>query len=397
MALNSYVYFINPQAYTANRVASHSAFVAMYGVTLLCLMICLGLSQTRLGQQYPGWLFVGLSWSNTMPYQVFATLHGIADPRIDAWSLLFPTQAALMPVCLSLHLISQLGLVVYFLVVNALLGLTIHHQSVYSHLTLWIWLFWLFLICDFAVYLYEKLQQSEFESKRELRLFLHAVSHDLRSPATGVSIVLNNLLKKAIDNKIRVDVSVIQRLLQGNHRQLALIDSLLEAHQAETQGVSLCLQSLEIGVLVDAVLSDLAEVLEDAHTYVENHIHSKLPLVQADSIRIWRVYTNLISNAIRHNAPGVKLTLDAEIVKTNDKPWLRCTVQDDGIGISPEQQSALFKLYARRKQNRYRSGLGLGLYLCQQIIVAHGGEIGVWSANACTTFWFTLPLAPSQH
>ena len=190
---------------------------------------------------------------------------------------------------------------------------------------------------------------------------------------------------------------MIQRLLQGNHRQLALIDSLLEAHQAETQGVSLCLQSLEIGVLVDAVLSDLAEVLEDAHTYVENHIHSKLPLVQADSIRIWRVYTNLISNAIRHNAPGVKLTLDAEIVKTNDKPWLRCTVQDDGIGISPEQQSALFKLYARRKQNRYRSGLGLGLYLCQQIIVAHGGEIGVWSANACTTFWFTLPLAPSQR
>lgn len=52
-----------------------------------------------------------------------------------------------------------------------------------------------------------------------------------------------------------------------------LIDSLIEAHQTETQGVSLCLQNLEVGVLVDAVLLDLAEVLEDAHTYVENHTH----------------------------------------------------------------------------------------------------------------------------
>ena len=397
MALNSYAYFANPQSYTANRVASHHAFVSMYGATLLSLLICLGISCTRMGRRHPGWIFVGLSWSNLLPYQVFATLHGIADPRIEAWSLLFPTQAALMPICLPLHLISQLGLVLYFLGVNSLLGLTIHHQPVYSHLTLWLWLFWLFVICDLAVYLYEKLQQSEFENQRSLRLFIHAVSHDLRSPVIGTSMVFKNLLQDLTDHKICINEPLLQRLLQGNNRQLTLIDSLLETHRTEVQGMCISVKKMRVCNVVDAALTDFSEILAEAKVCVENRVGSDLPWVKGDDTQLWRVYSNLINNAIRHNPVGIRLTLDATSLKIGNGQWLRCTVEDNGVGIAPKQQTKLFELYARSHRAEYRSGLGLGLYLCRQIVVAHGGDMGVVSVlGEFTTFWFTLPVVDSS-
>ncbi|MEO0542119.1 MAG: sensor histidine kinase, partial [Cyanobacteria bacterium P01_A01_bin.105] len=73
---------------------------------------------------------------------------------------------------------------------------------------------------------------------------------------------------------------------------------------------------------------------------------------------------------------------------------LLCRVRDTGIGIPPEQRSRLFELYTRGKRARYMPGLGLGLYVCKQIITAHGGDIGIASpVEQGTVFWFTLPLA----
>ncbi|MCU0570435.1 MAG: sensor histidine kinase, partial [Oculatellaceae cyanobacterium Prado106] len=72
---------------------------------------------------------------------------------------------------------------------------------------------------------------------------------------------------------------------------------------------------------------------------------------------------------------------------------IRCTVQDNGLGIPPEQCDKLFNPYFRGTAKGKSVGLGLGLYLCQQIIQAHGGQIGVTSeVGQGTAFWFTLPI-----
>jgi signal transduction histidine kinase len=77
-----------------------------------------------------------------------------------------------------------------------------------------------------------------------------------------------------------------------------------------------------------------------------------------------------------------------------ENQMLRCTLQDDGVGMSQQQQKSLFKLYIRGLHTQHLTGIGLGLYQCRQIIMAHGGCIGVISApGAGSTFWFTLPLA----
>ncbi len=72
--------------------------------------------------------------------------------------------------------------------------------------------------------------------------------------------------------------------------------------------------------------------------------------------------------------------------------WITCTVTDNGRGIPPEQAAELFELYKRGKNAHRTQGLGIGLYLCRQIIQAHGGEIGVASHTDGTRFWFTLPV-----
>ena len=107
---------------------------------------------------------------------------------------------------------------------------------------------------------------------------------------------------------------------------------------------------------------------------------------------------------------GINVTLTAEVIENRlwptDLPrrqvaqarpsqqhWVCCYVTDNGIGIPPTQRARLFELYARGSRARYMPGLGLGLYLCQQIITAHGGEIGITDSETGTKFWFLLPLA----
>jgi signal transduction histidine kinase len=393
IALNSYTYISEPQKYVQERLVSYGIIQAIYSTTLLSVLACLLLYRSRFGHRYPEAIFLGLSWSTTMVSQLLATYHGVANTDLIGWTLLFTAQATFIPVCWTLHLLSQLVPLGYFLVVNSVLGYFLGDTPVYAHLDIWLWLFWLCFVCDLAVYLYERLQRTEFESRRELRVFLHAVSHDLRNPVMGTSMVLQNLLNESSDGKVTVSTSMIERLLQGSDRQLNLINSLLEAHDSEVRGVILYQQPLELSTLVDSVLSDLEPILAKNHIFLTNHISPNLPLVYADSTQLWRVFSNLISNALKHNPDRISLILDA-IAEGN---MIRCSVQDNGVGIPPQQCQRIFQLYSRGSRARYMPGLGLGLYLCRQIINAHGGEIGVFSRlGEGSTFWFTLPVASSN-
>jgi two-component system sensor histidine kinase/response regulator len=134
---------------------------------------------------------------------------------------------------------------------------------------------------------------------------------------------------------------------------------------------------------------------------LQNLIPPDLPAIQADPNQLWRVYENLMINALKHNPPGLTLTLAAEVMAVTPRSqpngsvqMIRCVVQDDGEGIPPDQCAMMFELYKRGQTARRTVGLGLGLYLCRQIITAHGGEIGVDSTlGAGSQFWFTLPLS----
>ncbi|MDX2215454.1 MAG: HAMP domain-containing sensor histidine kinase [Oculatellaceae cyanobacterium bins.114] len=362
-------------------------------VTNLLLLLCLLVQRTSWGSRHPILLFLAISWSMTLIPEVLGTLNGV--PFLASWNFIFMAQVVLMPINWQLHLFSQLVSIGYYFGGNGILGVTkipgasglFDLETIFSAL-------WICLICDVAVYLYDRLQYREFESRRELRLFLHAVTHDLRTPVIGTSIVLQNLLKKAIasDGKAIITATKLEQILAGSDRQLNLIDSILEAHNSETKGVPLRCEPLPLSTLVEAVIADSEALLNQNQIVVINQIDAHLPLIQADVAQLCRVFSNLITNAIQHNPSGIQLTLDATLQTPH---LIRCTVHDNGIGISLQQQKRLFELYYRGTHSRYTPGLGLGLYVCQQIIQAHGGDIGVTSqAGLGTTFWFTLPVAP---
>ncbi|BAZ66689.1 MAG: PAS domain S-box protein [Pelatocladus maniniholoensis HA4357-MV3] len=224
-------------------------------------------------------------------------------------------------------------------------------------------------------------------TEEALRVFVHAVSHDLRNPVLGTLMVLNNLLARP--SSIPVPRSILERMQQSSERQLNLINSLMEAHMSEVQGIVLQRQSVRLHKIVEDAIADLQPMLAENQVTLTDLVKDQLPLVSGDPTQLWRVFSNLIVNAVKHNPPGLSITINA--IAQEDKIY--CTVTDNGVGLSQKQSERLFDLYFRSSNNRNSLSLGLGLYLCKRIINAHNGEIGVDSTpNTGATFWFTLPV-----
>ncbi|ARV58953.1 hypothetical protein BZZ01_10175 [Nostocales cyanobacterium HT-58-2] len=160
---------------------------------------------------------------------------------------------------------------------------------------------------------------------------------------------------------------------------------------------------MKLDELVKAIANDFQPFFQQGKTTLINCISSDLPLINVDPLYLRRVYENLIFNALKYNRLGLQITLDAVVINQSNSKFkikksqlphlLRCTVTDNGIGMTRQQCERLFDLYSCSPNKRQSLSLGLGLYMCRQIITAHGGEIGVISnPGEGSTFWFTLPI-----
>ncbi|NJR63239.1 MAG: HAMP domain-containing histidine kinase, partial [Cyanobacteria bacterium CRU_2_1] len=282
-------------------------------IIAVLLVSCAILSKTAWARRYPALIFLCFSLSLTLTELIVGTFLGFP---VNPSTFEFLAQAVLMPVYWQLHLLAQLAPILYYFIIFPILGLThIGERSLYDSYAIRnvADLFWVCLICDLGVYLYERLKRSEFESRRQLKVFLHSVSHDLRTPVMGTSMVLQKLLKKP-DAKISIDRLILERLLEGSDRQLTLINSLLEAHASEIQTPTLNRQPLQLSILVQSALFDLEPALNKNHITVINRVQPNLPLIYADTNQLWRVYCNLITNALKHNPHGINLILDAKLI-----------------------------------------------------------------------------------
>jgi PAS domain S-box-containing protein len=246
--------------------------------------------------------------------------------------------------------------------------------------------------------LQQKMQ--ELEELSQLKdSFLHAVSHDLRTPLMGSLLVLKELLSHAGDS-VALSRTLVRRMIESSDRQLRLLNSLLDAHYNEIQGMELHLEPVNLSTFIQEITPDLEPFITESQATLTHQVSPELPILSADPIQLRRVFENLITNALNHNPRGIHITLHI----TLEPNAIRCSVQDNGEGIEAEDCKFLFERYTRSSRNHRSPGIGLGLYLCRQIISAHGGEIGVISnPGEGATFWFTLPYtdrsesAPERH
>ncbi|PSF37870.1 hybrid sensor histidine kinase/response regulator [Aphanothece hegewaldii CCALA 016] len=247
----------------------------------------------------------------------------------------------------------------------------------------------------------EKEIEQRQKTEERLRFYLHAVSHDLRNPVIGLTMILNNLLESpTITEKslnISLSRSILEQMKNSCDRQLKLINLLVETQQYSLWEMSLKCEPINLYSLTQEIITEWLPILEENQAILINNISPDCPLIKADPHQIWRVYENLLSNAIKYNTTGLEITLNAEIIENkliNQPSMMRCLVSDNGVGMNIEQAKNLFTPYYRGENTQRDIGLGLGLYLCHQIIQAHGGTIEVITQpQKGTQFCFTLPLS----
>lgn len=233
-------------------------------------------------------------------------------------------------------------------------------------------------------------KQKEVEELANLKtVCLQAVAHDLRTSMMGMSMILKSLQSRSNEPSL-ISRTILERMIESSDRALTLINAVSEGLDCNCSQIDSQPQPTALSELVTASLTKLNKRCLVNQITIHNLIPENLPKVKADSHQIQRVLEQLFLNAIQHNPPQLTITLDAKI----DGNQICFMIEDNGIGMTSKQCQSSFKLYVRNLYNSRLTGIGLGLYLCHQIIKAHGGEIGVNSQrNKGTTVWFTLPLA----
>ncbi|MCX6020186.1 MAG: ATP-binding protein, partial [Chloroflexi bacterium] len=166
--------------------------------------------------------------------------------------------------------------------------------------------------------------------------------------------------------------------------------SFLKSPQSSIVSCAQCLGALALNVG-----AALRPQLHSKRQNIAVMVAPGLPLVLADSDRVTQILTNLLSNAHKYSAVGGNILLTIGL----DGGAVRVDVQDDGIGLSPEEQAQVFNRFFRAKNNATveAGGTGLGLAITRSLVEMHGGAITVSSTQGQgSVFSFTLPLSEQQ-
>jgi light-regulated signal transduction histidine kinase (bacteriophytochrome) len=151
------------------------------------------------------------------------------------------------------------------------------------------------------------------------------------------------------------------------------------------------LQEVPVGEVVAAALDNLAALVDQSGAVVQ--VANDLPTVRYSRPRLFQVFTNLISNAIKFSRPGE--IPQVEVGADQLPSAYRFFVKDNGIGIAEAHQQQVFEIFRRLKQKEVE-GTGIGLAIVKRIVENHSGAVGVDSIpGAGSTFWFTVLRQPA--
>ena len=243
--------------------------------------------------------------------------------------------------------------------------------------------------------LYEELHDkvAELETQKKLiqdqhaslEVFTHALAHDLKEPVRTVRAFSDMIVHHAVSPD--ETQTYFEFVCKAADRMAMLVDTVFAYTQLHDPS-----RMTKATVAMDNVLSGVTGNL--SRLIVEHHAKvtaDPLPTLQAHAIHIGQVLQNLIANAVGHNRNPVSIHVSAE--EAGDD-W-RFRVQDDGVGLAPEDQTRIFLPFKRL--NLTEEGAGLGLSICTKIIELHGGRIWCESrAGEGAAFLFTVPKSPGD-
>jgi signal transduction histidine kinase len=216
--------------------------------------------------------------------------------------------------------------------------------------------------------------------------FIAVLGHDLRNPLAAVGATAELLSLRKNDPQL---ATLGQRLRATTFRMSRLIDDVMDFARGRLgSGIGVSIVPTEhLGVSLREVVAELQTANGDRTILVDISIDR---LVYCDRTRIQQLLSNLLGNALTHGAPGQPVTVGATI--QDDRLILK--VRNGGDLISPDSISKVFEPYWRPQTSKPGGGLGLGLFICKQIVKAHGGDLEVQSSEAAgTVFTARIPCS----
>lgn len=225
--------------------------------------------------------------------------------------------------------------------------------------------------------------------------FAGEVSHDLKNPLAVVSGWTDALLEEFEGGPVdpELGISMVRRVQSAATHMQDFIGNMLDYTVSRDQALDPV--DLDLGQLASRVAAlriDSAAGGQSPEITVEGQER-----VWADPLLVRVLLDNLIGNAVKYVAPGVRPKVEVRLM-CEDEGWVRVGITDNGIGITSDQRDRIFEAFARVEQEGYQ-GTGLGLAICQRIVQRHGGTITVDGATAGpgTVFSFTLPRTQAAY
>jgi sigma-B regulation protein RsbU (phosphoserine phosphatase) len=234
-------------------------------------------------------------------------------------------------------------------------------------------------------------QKKQLEFKNQ---FLSHVSHELRTPLTCIHQYVTLLLDGLAGAVAPEQADHLKTVLKSVNQLHAMIRDLLEATRAESGKMRVEPRCVSLRELVQQAVAMLRPTADEKKIGLEIGLDQRLPLIHADPDRVLEVLINLVDNAIKFTPPDGSVVVKACMVEA-DPDCVYISVSDTGRGIGPEAKALIFeRLYQDPDSvDNNRSGLGLGLFICREIVRLHQGRIWVSSEpGQGSTFTFTLPV-----
>ena len=226
--------------------------------------------------------------------------------------------------------------------------------------------------------------------------FLSNMSHDIRTPMNAI-IGLTAIAGANIESQEKV-IECLGKITKSSRHLLGLINEVLDMARIESGKMSLTEEDFNLPELVDNLITMTKTSIDEHHHSFEVHIdHIEHEAVCGDSLRIQQVFVNLMSNAIKYTPDGGHIIFSIR-EKPNGFSELGCyefTIEDDGIGMTPEFQKIMFDPFSRADDHRTTKvqGTGLGMAITRNIVHLMNGDIEVDSApNKGTKITVTVYL-----
>jgi NtrC-family two-component system sensor histidine kinase KinB len=213
------------------------------------------------------------------------------------------------------------------------------------------------------------------------------VSHELKTPLTSVRMVLHLILEQSLGPLTAKQASLLETARKDAERLLKMLDALLDIARLEAGAAALTKSPIAPAALVDSIRDEVQALITTHGFKLVTEVEPFLPEVLVDRQQIGQVFHNFIANAIKHSPPNGKIQIAAV---SGPEGSVQFSVGDEGPGIATEHQGLIFDRFYR-VPGQTKRGAGLGLSIAREIVVAHGGRVGVRSEiGHGSEFFFVL-------